>query len=46
MSSEKKQNRAGVSDTNEQIKEQDEVAKYEKVQKEEVRVHQALVPFP
>ena len=46
MRSEKRENRAGLLDTNKQIKEQDEVAKEEKVQKEEVRVYQAPVPFP
>ena len=43
---EKKQNITGLLDKNEQVKEQDEVAKEEKVQKEEVRVYQPPVPFP
>ena len=46
MRSEKKQNKAGLLHTNEPMKEQDEMAKEEKVQKEEVRVYQAPVPFP
>ena len=46
MSSEKNQNRARLPDTNEHMKEQNEVAKEEKVQKEEVRVYQAPVSFP
>ena len=46
MSSETKKNRIGLSDENEQMKEQDEVAKDEVVQKEEVRIYQPLVPFP
>ena len=46
MSSEKKQNIIWLSDENEQMKEQDEVAKKEKMQNEEVRVYQAPVPFP
>ena len=45
MSSEKKKNKARLSETNEQMKEQDEVAKEEKVKKEEVRVYQAPIPF-
>ena len=45
MSSEKNQNKIGLSDENEQMNEQDEVAKKEKVQKKNVRVYQALVPF-
>ena len=39
MGCEKKHNRTGLSNKNEQMKGQDEVAKEEKVQKEEVRVY-------
>ena len=46
MSSETKQNKIGLSDENEQMKEKDEVAKEEKVEKEKVRVYQFLDPFP
>ena len=46
LSSEKKQNQAGLSDTMEQMKDHDEVTKEEKVKNEEVRVYQAPVPFP
>ena len=41
MGCEKKQNITGLSNKNDLIKEQDDVAK-----KEEVRVYQPLVPFP
>ena len=44
--SEKNLNRNGLSDTNEKMKEQSEVAKDEEVHKEEVRVYQPLAPFP
>ena len=43
---EKKKNITGLSDKNEQMKKQDEVAKDKKVQKEEVRVYQPPIPFP
>ena len=46
VSSGRNQNRTGLSNENEQMKEQDEVAKDEIVQKEEVRIYQPPVPFP
>ena len=46
VSSEKNQNRARLTDTNEKMKELNEVAKEEKVQNEEVKVYQASVSFP
>ena len=43
---EKKKNKIGLSNKNEQMKEQDEVAKEDKLQNEEVRDYQAPFPFP
>ena len=46
VSSGRNQNITGLSDENEQMKKHDDVAKYEIVQKEEVRIYQPPVPFP
>ena len=42
----KRKSKNGLSDENEQLKEQDEVAKVETVQKEKMKAYQPPIPFP